>query len=88
MGDYEGAIQVLEEAAQKAPRHLLFFVRSNLGVNLVHLGRYEEAEALLPEVARLAIETESQDHRTRVRWLSGRVAAGRGRREEKRLWAC
>jgi tetratricopeptide (TPR) repeat protein/transcriptional regulator with XRE-family HTH domain len=82
MGDAESAIQVLEEAGRQAPRHLLLSARYAVGVNLVHLGRHEEAEALLPEVARLCMETESKDYEMRVRWLSGRIAYGRGRTDE------
>jgi len=82
MGDAESALQVLQEAAEEAPQHLLFFARFRVGVTLCHLGRYEEAEALLPEVARLCTETGSKDYRIRIRWLSGRVAAGRGRAGE------
>jgi tetratricopeptide (TPR) repeat protein/DNA-binding XRE family transcriptional regulator len=82
MGDFEGAIRVLEEAAQEAPRHLLLAARYSVGVNLVHLGRHDEAEALLPEVSRLCIEAGSKDYQTRVRWLAGRLALGRGRSEE------
>jgi tetratricopeptide (TPR) repeat protein len=82
MGDSESAIRVLEEAAQQAPRHLLFYARLAVGVNLCALGRLDEAEALVPEVARLAIETESKANLTRVRWLSGRLASRRGRTEQ------
>jgi tetratricopeptide (TPR) repeat protein/transcriptional regulator with XRE-family HTH domain len=82
MGDSEGAIRILEEAAREAPRNLLFYARFNVCVNLCHLRRHDEAEAMLPEVKRLGLETESQDHEIRVKWLSGRVDAGRGRTEE------
>jgi tetratricopeptide (TPR) repeat protein/transcriptional regulator with XRE-family HTH domain len=82
MGDSEGAIRILEEAAREAPRNLLFHARNNVCVNLCHLRRHDEAEAMLPEVKRLALETESQDNEIRVKWLSGRVDAGLGRTEE------
>ncbi len=82
IGDYEDAIRALREAEQDAPRHLRVHVRFNLGVNFCHLGQYEAAEDLLPEIARLAVESESKEHQTRVRWLAGRVAAGFGRIEE------
>jgi tetratricopeptide (TPR) repeat protein len=82
MGDSEGAIRVLEEAAEKAPRSLLFFARFRVGVSLCHLGRHQEAEVLLPEVVRLGIETGSKDYQMRVRWLSARIAAGHRKTEE------
>jgi tetratricopeptide (TPR) repeat protein len=82
MGDSETAIRVLEEAALRAPRHLLFSARFRVGVSLCHLGRHEEAEALLPAVVRLALDTKNEDYQVRVRWLAGRVAVGRGRPEE------
>jgi tetratricopeptide (TPR) repeat protein len=82
LGDSNGAIRILENAAQEMPQHLLFTARFNLGVNLCHLSRFEEAEAVLAEVARLAVSQGNQSNRARLRWLSGRVAAGRGRMTE------
>jgi tetratricopeptide (TPR) repeat protein len=78
-GEYESAIGVLEGGAADTPKQLLWQLRINMGVSLCRIGRYREAEDLLPEIDRLALEAESQDYQLRSRWLRGRVDAGRGR---------
>ncbi len=85
-GDYERALEVLSEAESlmdgrhepRAPAVLVF----NRIVNLCHLERYQEAEALLPRVRELAVELGNELDLTRCLWLEGRVAAGLKRREE------
>ena len=85
-GEADRAIKALREAAplvdgEREPR-LPCVVKFNLAANLCHLGRYAEAEALLPEVRELAVELRNELDMVRVLWLEGRVAAGRGRRAE------
>jgi len=85
MGRFEPAIEALEQAAlwvdaRSGPR-LWWVLRFNLAVNLCHLGRHTEAEALLPEVRGLAVQLGNELDVVRVLWLEGRVAAGLGRME-------
>lgn len=85
MGGFEAAITTLEQAAalvngEHEPR-LMSVLRFNLSVNLVHLRRYTEAAALLPEVRELAERLGNGLDLVRVLWLEGRVAAGLGQRE-------
>jgi len=58
------------------PRH------SNLAWNLTHLGRFPQANALLPEVQALTAQLGNELDTLRLRWLEGRIAAGLGRTEE------
>ncbi|MDP9119770.1 MAG: helix-turn-helix transcriptional regulator [Acidobacteriota bacterium] len=83
MGEAERAIEALRQAAplidpQREPR-LPLVVRFNLAVNLCHLDRFAEADALLPEIRRLAAVLDKQLDQVRVGWLEGKVAAGLGR---------
>jgi len=83
MGDTQGALAALEEAAPYVERsgdpRLLFALRFKTANNLCALKRFAEAEARLPAVRELA---QGKLHLTRVRWLSARIAAGQGRVEE------
>lgn len=83
MTEFEAAIEALRAAAARSlgPRGR-FAARFNLAVNLNHLGRHDEAAALLPEVRSLALGLGNGLDLVRVLWLEGRVAAGLGRREE------
>jgi transcriptional regulator with XRE-family HTH domain len=85
-GDFEGAVVNLGEAlALLADEHeprLLWAARFNLVEVLVRAGRHAEAEPLLAEVGELAGRHASRLDRLRLRWLAGRIAAGRGRAEE------
>jgi tetratricopeptide (TPR) repeat protein len=88
MGEAERAIEALREAAplvngRREPR-LLFGLRFNLIVNLCHLGRYAETEALLPEVQELALALRKELDLVRVGWLKGKIDAGLGRGEQAR----
>ncbi|HYG62383.1 MAG TPA: hypothetical protein VEL74_07365 [Thermoanaerobaculia bacterium] len=47
-------------------------------MNLCHLGRFQEAEKLLPSVWMLAAELENRNDLVRVSWLESRVLAGKG----------
>ncbi|HEX3531314.1 MAG TPA: helix-turn-helix transcriptional regulator [Thermoanaerobaculia bacterium] len=80
-GDYEQAISTLTEAAPRVdgtrePR-LLCVLLFNRAVSLCHLDRSEEAESLLPEVRSLTRTLKKESDRIRLRWLEGKVAAGR-----------
>ncbi len=85
-GRYERAVQALREAArhidEKQKPRQLFALRFNLARNMCHLDRHAEAEALLPEVRRMALESGYDLDVLRVVWLAGHVSAGLGRREE------
>jgi transcriptional regulator with XRE-family HTH domain len=63
---------------------LRFALHFNVITNLCPLGRYEEAEELLRLVQELVVELGNELDLVRVLWLSGRVAGGRGRRQEAR----
>jgi tetratricopeptide (TPR) repeat protein len=86
MGDSELAIATLKQATsaveERGEPRLSCVLRFNLAVNLCHLGRYEQAAALLPEVRQLALRLGNELDLVRTLWLEGRVAAGLGRREE------
>jgi tetratricopeptide (TPR) repeat protein len=87
-GELEAALVALREAAPLAlaagdPR-VSWGIRFNLATNLCHLGRYGEAEELLPEIRAMAAGLGYDLDQVRVVWLAGRIAAGRGRKEEAR----
>lgn len=86
LGESERAIEALREAAllvdgKREPR-LLFGLCFMLAANLCHLGRYAEAEMLLPEVRALAVAVRKELDLVRVVWLNGKLAAGLGRHAE------
>ena len=88
MGEAEHAIEALQEAAplideRREPR-LFFALRFNLVTNLLHLDRFEEAAALLPEVQRLALALRKELDVVRGVWLKGKIEAGLGRCKEAR----
>jgi tetratricopeptide (TPR) repeat protein len=81
MGDYQGAIKTIHRSRnlEIEPR-VLFGARFSLTVNYCHLGQYELAASLLPNVWRRARELGNALDLIRTAWLEGRVAAGLGRR--------
>lgn len=86
MNEGERAVEELRKAEplidrEREPR-LFFGARFNLATNLCLLDRFEEAEALFPEVRDLAATLQLELHNLRVKWLAGRIAAGRGRLAE------
>jgi tetratricopeptide (TPR) repeat protein len=85
-GDYEQAISILQEVspllAREGDQRLLFGQRFNLGTNLCHVGRYGEAEELLPELRGLTAQLGNGLDSVRLRWLEGRIASGLGMVEE------
>jgi hypothetical protein len=87
-GEVESALTALREAAALAeaagdPR-LRWVLRFNLATNLCHLGRYREAENLLPEIRALAAALGHELDRLRVLWLSGRMPPGGAGRRRRR----
>lgn len=86
MDRHEEALDDLRRAAawidpEREPR-LHWNQRFNSLVVLVHLGRYQEAEAGLPEVRDLAKRVGKKLNTLRVRWLEGLIADGLGQMEE------
>jgi len=86
LGDYDGAIGALRQAVplidgQHEPR-LLLAVQFNLLSNLCHCRRFEEAQALLPELRAQAERLGQELDLVRTLWLEGWVAAGLGRKAE------
>lgn len=79
---YEDAITVLQDAAPLVAldddRRLRWVLQFSLTANLCHLGRFEEAAALLPRVRALAVEQNNGLDLLRTRGLDGWVAGGLG----------
>jgi transcriptional regulator with XRE-family HTH domain len=86
MGDPEGALKTLREAAPfveaRGDRRLIFALRFEIAKGLWALERFAEAQELLPDVRERAIGLGNELDLVRVGWLSARVAAGQGRWEE------
>lgn len=82
-GSHQEAINVLLEVEREnlSPENL-FGLQFNLAVNLCHLDRYKEAQELLEEIRKIAISLRQELHLLRVLWLTGRVSAGLGRKDE------
>ena len=59
-----------------------WLARFTMAVNLWQLGRFAEADALLPEIRRKAVELGNELDLVRARWVEGGVAAGLGRPEQ------
>jgi transcriptional regulator with XRE-family HTH domain len=83
MGDYEAAVAAFHEAApwidrEREPRNFCV-LRFNRIVCLCHAGRFEEAEAGLPELRALTAQPRQGMDRVRRCWLEGRIAGGLGR---------
>lgn len=86
IGDIEGALATLEEAAPlveiSGDRRLLFALRFKTAKHFCQLERYSEAVELLPLVREMAIHEANELDLIRVTWLSAKVAAGQGQKEE------
>jgi len=86
MGESERAIVELQQAElllrNSQDKRLPWTARYTMAVNLWQLGRYAEAEALLPEVRKGAIEMGREMDLVRTLWMEGGVAAGLGRRRQ------
>lgn len=90
MGNPEGAIEVLQEAAQRAegqkdPR-LHWAIQFNLAANLCFLDKHREAGKLLPKIQELALAIGCRKELNEIRtvWLRSRIDAGLGRVAEAR----
>jgi tetratricopeptide (TPR) repeat protein len=86
MGDSERALaemrqaEILVKGSQDA--RAVFAVHHGLAHTLWQLGRFAEAEALLPKLRQGAVAMGNELDLLRTRWLEGGVAAGLGRREQ------
>jgi tetratricopeptide (TPR) repeat protein len=86
MGDYPGAIEVLEEVrplveriGDTRNRWILLF---NFSVSYADAGRYQDAKSLLPEIQRLAAQLGNGLDLLRGVWLRARILEGLGRLDE------
>jgi tetratricopeptide (TPR) repeat protein len=83
MGDLEGALVTLKEAAplieKSADPLLLFAFQFNLADTLCRLERFTEAETLLPGVREMAVQQAKELQLIRVLWLEAKIARGQGR---------
>ncbi len=86
MGDFEGALTALAEAAPAIERMgdepLIFALRFNTCINLFYVERYEEAARRLPAVRALAEQQRKLLDLTRVLWLEAKAMAGLGQKQE------
>ncbi|MFL6291297.1 MAG: tetratricopeptide repeat protein [Thermoanaerobaculia bacterium] len=86
MGDFEAALEVLEEAApllEGAEDARLLSVLSFNRVDLLcRLRRFKEAADLLPGARELAIALANDLDLTRLKWLDAKSRAGMGRKNE------
>ncbi len=81
-GHFKEAILVLKEALtltepDREP-HLVMVAHHNLVSYLMELGRYEEAQAMLPKVRRRTVENGSRYQLLRLRFLEGMIQLGLG----------
>lgn len=85
-GDLRGAVATLRQAEPivnetREPR-LQWLLAFNFSVNLCHLGGFAEAALQLPKLRQLTLNLGNDLDLVRVVWLSGRVAAGMGSRQD------
>jgi hypothetical protein len=59
----------------------VLYLRHNLLDSLAKVGRYAEAEALVPEVRAQYLATGSDIDLVRLRWVEGKIDFGLGRRQ-------
>jgi tetratricopeptide (TPR) repeat protein len=85
-GDWRGAIETLRQARplveSRGDLRARFNLEYNLSRSLSDAGLDTEAEALLPEVRRLALELGNGLDLLRCRWLQGLVSMGLGKLAE------
>ena len=86
MGDLEQAVAILQEASGTAipddDGRTVLCVQHNLADGLSKLGRFSEAEALLPAVIDLSRKCGGEVDFLRLLWIEGRAAAGLGKMNE------
>ncbi|HEY7216738.1 MAG TPA: tetratricopeptide repeat protein [Thermoanaerobaculia bacterium] len=85
-GDLEQAVAILREASDIAipddDGQVVLCVQHNLADGLSKLGRFPEAEALLPAAIDLSRRCGGEVDFLRLLWIEGRVAAGLGKTGE------
>jgi len=90
MGDYQGAIATLLEAAplveQEGDPRLWYNHRITLAVIYCHLGHFSEGANLASQVREVAQRLGDKIFLIRVVWLEGRIAAGQGRSKQALQW--
>ena len=86
MGDLEQAVEVLQEASRTEipddDGRVVLCVQHSLADGLSKLGRFPEAQALLPAVIDLSRRCGGEVDCLRLLWIEGRVAAGLGKMTE------
>jgi transcriptional regulator with XRE-family HTH domain len=86
MGEGEWALEELRKAERHIDREsdprLFLVLRFNLATSLCLLDQFEEAEGMYPEIQDLAAVLQKELDNVRLKWLAGRIAAGRGRLDE------
>ncbi|MEO6191401.1 MAG: helix-turn-helix domain-containing protein [Thermoanaerobaculia bacterium] len=86
VGDFEKAIAVLHQATPlveaDGESRLLFALKFNLAADLYFLGRYDETEALMPQLWKLVNQWGKDLDFVRLHWLEARVSTGLGRTEQ------
>lgn len=89
MGEYEEAIRTLLQASPLVDRvaepRQGNVLNINLAVNFCHVGRFSEADKLVPQMRSIAIELGDEIDLARIDWIQGRSAAGQGRIVEARM---
>ncbi len=82
-GDFAGALQALRDVAplveQRAEPRERWMLAFHVTLNLVDLGRFEDAAAALPAVQQQAAALGNELDTLRVQWLAGRIANAQGR---------
>jgi DNA-binding XRE family transcriptional regulator len=86
MGQMEASVAVLERARpyleKTAEPRTFWGLLFNLALNMVHLGRYSEAEILVADVRSMALQRGNELDLVRVQWLTARIDSGLGRAKE------
>ncbi|HKH47894.1 MAG TPA: hypothetical protein VKM72_24825 [Thermoanaerobaculia bacterium] len=81
-GQYEDALHTLDQADSlidpTKDARSWFAVQFNRTANLCRLGRYQQAQALLPLIWDLAASLKGDLHILRLRWLAAEISAGVG----------
>ena len=81
-GELDASLSLLREAVADIDTalepQLSLYARFNLTACLVLAGRFEDAAELLPELGRICGPIAKPLDRVRLRWLSAKIACGRG----------
>ena len=80
------AVEILNEAArlidEKREPRAMWVTKQNLAHYLVNDGKFKEAQAMMPEVKRLATEIGGDLSMLRASWVEGLIAQGQSRFDE------